>query len=309
MPCQRSPLPTPLTREQLVILERRLRQACVQLASLGAPDALVHLDLNPGNIVLQANGCIFLDWAEACVGCPFLAFEYLREYFGKFHSGDVDGETGLFMHYYRHWQFSESVTSEAQRVTPLIAVFAYAVSAVPWRDPQTLQNADSTGCFGGLPEECGGKQICSQIEAMMCHLVSARGSDVPVMRRLECFGFIFGPTGCSYTFDLYLIKDDFFSLYDRVRKFPVNVDSSAPRSLERVNRAIELTCAWYPRQVLCLHRSAVTTCLLRRLGVAAQLVIGAQLSPFKAHAWVEVDGAVVNDRTYLLEIYTPLERC
>ena len=49
-----------------------------------------------------------------------------------------------------------------------------------------------------------------------------------------------------------------------------------------VNRAM----MWYPKQVLCLQRSVVTTCLLRSSGVEAQLVMGAQRTPFKAHPWV-----------------------
>jgi hypothetical protein len=52
-----------------------------------------------------------------------------------------------------------------------------------------------------------------------------------------------------------------------------------------------------------------TACLLKQHGIAAQLVIGAQQMPFKAHAWVEVDGRVVNDKPYMSEIYAVLERC
>jgi hypothetical protein len=61
--------------------------------------------------------------------------------------------------------------------------------------------------------------------------------------------------------------------------------------------------------VLCLQRSAATTCLLRSHGVRALLVIGAQRIPFRAHAWVEVDGQVVNDKPYMHEIYAVLDRC
>jgi len=39
------------------------------------------------------------------------------------------------------------------------------------------------------------------------------------------------------------------------------------------------------------------------------MVIGAQLLPFKSHAWCEVRGAIVNDKPYLYDIYTVLERC
>jgi hypothetical protein len=48
---------------------------------------------------------------------------------------------------------------------------------------------------------------------------------------------------------------------------------------------------------------------LKQYGVAAQMMIGAQQMPLKAHAWVEVDGRVVNDKPYIREMYAILERC
>jgi hypothetical protein len=39
------------------------------------------------------------------------------------------------------------------------------------------------------------------------------------------------------------------------------------------------------------------------------MVIGAQQLPFKAHAWVEVDGRVVNDKQHVPEMYAVLNRC
>jgi len=61
--------------------------------------------------------------------------------------------------------------------------------------------------------------------------------------------------------------------------------------------------------VLCLQRSATAACLLKKCGLAARLVIGAQQLPFKAHAWVEVEGRVVNDKPYMEEMYSVLDRC
>jgi len=39
------------------------------------------------------------------------------------------------------------------------------------------------------------------------------------------------------------------------------------------------------------------------------MILGAQQMPFKAHAWVEVDGRVVNDKPYMREMYPVLDRC
>jgi hypothetical protein len=65
----------------------------------------------------------------------------------------------------------------------------------------------------------------------------------------------------------------------------------------------------YFKQVQCLQRSAATVCVLRQLGVPAELVIGAQPLPFRAHAWVEVRGVVINDKVSATENYAVLDRC
>ena len=72
---------------------------------------------------------------------------------------------------------------------------------------------------------------------------------------------------------------------------------------------VDLACLFYFKQVMCLQRSAATTLLMRRHGWEAEMVIGAQLLPFKSHAWVEIKGVIVNDRPYMLDIYRVLERC
>lgn len=73
--------------------------------------------------------------------------------------------------------------------------------------------------------------------------------------------------------------------------------------------AADLACVFYFKPVLCLQRSAATAVLLKRHGWAADLVIGAQILPFQSHAWVEVDGKVVNDKPYIREMFEVLERC
>jgi hypothetical protein len=39
------------------------------------------------------------------------------------------------------------------------------------------------------------------------------------------------------------------------------------------------------------------------------MVIGAQAMPFRAHAWVEIGGHIVNDKPYTREMYAILDRC
>lgn len=110
-------------------------------------------------------------------------------------------------------------------------------------------------------------------------------------------------------FDLYLAQDNFEALYERVRRCRARDVVAPENATERICLAMDMACIWYWKEPLCLQRSAATTCLLRWNGVAAQLVIGAQQLPFKAHAWVEVDGQVVNDKPYMHEMYAVLDRC
>jgi len=110
-------------------------------------------------------------------------------------------------------------------------------------------------------------------------------------------------------FDLYLARGNFSALYDRVRNYPTGKEAQAADAIEQICSAVDMACIWYWKEALCLQRSAATACLLRRYGIPAQMVIGAQQMPFKAHAWVEVGGRVVNDKPYVPEIYAVLDRC
>jgi hypothetical protein len=110
-------------------------------------------------------------------------------------------------------------------------------------------------------------------------------------------------------FDLYLACGNFEALYDKVRNYPVGAHAPVPDAIENICSAVDMASIWYWKEALCLQRSAATACLLKKHGVRAQMVIGAQQIPFKAHAWVEVAGRVVNDKPYTSEMYAVLDRC
>jgi hypothetical protein len=109
-------------------------------------------------------------------------------------------------------------------------------------------------------------------------------------------------------FGFHIQRGNFSALHSAVRNCGVRMDATPAASWAELCRALDVACIWYWKRVLCLQRSAAATCLLRRHGIAAQLVIGTQQVPFNAHAWVEVDGQVVTDRPYMREMYVELER-
>jgi hypothetical protein len=79
-------------------------------------------------------------------------------------------------------------------------------------------------------------------------------------------------------------------------------------SIEEIVWAVDEACVWYVKRAACLQRSVVATRLLRHHGWRAELVIGCRPLPFESHAWVEVDGEVVNDRPQYQKVFTVLDR-
>lgn len=69
----------------------------------------------------------------------------------------------------------------------------------------------------------------------------------------------------------------------------------SPEDLERISAAMTWALMLHWRQVQCLQRSIVMARLLRRSGIAGRVLIGFRDTPFFCHAWVEVDGAILDD--------------
>jgi hypothetical protein len=152
MAAQEKPAPAPLTDPELARLGNRLKQACSSLCEARLPDALGHLDFNPGNIFIAPDRCVFLDWAEACVTNPLITFEYLREHFQRTGISSSTAIERLVNSYLEPWQslVSQADWNQAIAVSPLVAVFAYAVASNAWRVPETPSQRPHAGYFRSL---------------------------------------------------------------------------------------------------------------------------------------------------------------
>ena len=64
-----------------------------------------------------------------------------------------------------------------------------------------------------------------------------------------------------------------------------------------------------PYQSKCLQESTALWYLLRRRGYPAELLVGVRtlLGPLEAHAWVELESAVLNHAANVRDIYEPFE--
>ena len=109
-------------------------------------------------------------------------------------------------------------------------------------------------------------------------------------------------------FERWIRNRNFSRIYDRVRLASVQEQTFTPsHAPEQICHAVDLVCVWHWRPVLCLQRSAAACCLLKTCGFPAKLVIGVRQLPFRAHAWVELDGVIVNDKPYLRTMYAVLD--
>lgn len=80
----------------------------------------------------------------------------------------------------------------------------------------------------------------------------------------------------------------------RVEAVP-EVASADIEAIKATEYAVALAAAFYPARAKCLEQSLVLYYFLRRQGVAVRYCQGVQPYPFKAHAWIEYRGEVVND--------------
>ena len=82
------------------------------------------------------------------------------------------------------------------------------------------------------------------------------------------------------------------------------------RAIRRQARFIDIASRYPFRWALCLQRSQALLWRLRSIGIDATLRVGVRKdgSQMSAHAWVEYDGVVLNDRQDIPKHYAPLVR-
>lgn len=97
-------------------------------------------------------------------------------------------------------------------------------------------------------------------------------------------------------------------LKHRIKILPCGAPTH-PRPKEEILEALDIACALYPVRVMCLQRSTVLVATLRHFGYSAQLCIGVQTSPFRAHAWVSLDNEPIHDTLTNKGAFIVMEVC
>ena len=129
-------------------------------------------------------------------------------------------------------------------------------------------------------------------------------ADIQVSKR-ETFSAFLG----LLAFDLLLKFAGFRALITKVERWPTARPRTTDRELcRRVRSMVDRAQMYYPKKAMCLQHAAVVTCLLRRRGVPAEMVLAAQEFPPKAHAWTEVLNEVVSDSPTVKSKYRELRR-
>jgi hypothetical protein len=103
-------------------------------------------------VIVARSGCVFLDWAEAHVGNPFVSFEYLREQFRRCVSRERSLEIQITKRYTSHWLDivpHERITA-ALAMAPLAAVFTYAAGSNSWKDQNALRDEKTAAYLRSL---------------------------------------------------------------------------------------------------------------------------------------------------------------
>lgn len=152
MAAQAKHSPLPLDHSELKTLAEALRESCAVLESLHLPDTLGHTDCNPGNILVSEERAVFLDWAETAVTNPLVSLQYLCEYMVRSGVGEPAGSEKLTNAYLRPWEklHSPAELRQALALTPLVAVFAYAVAADSWRTLNAANDARLAAYYRSL---------------------------------------------------------------------------------------------------------------------------------------------------------------
>ena len=117
----------PLGRRRIEELGKILHDALYELEGRRIPDALVHNDLNLGNVLYDGKQYAFTDWSEAAVGNPFLSLE-------RFRLLSSHGEGELPRVYGEVWRdyLSQTNIDCACRLAPLLSIFAYLYGRGDW---------------------------------------------------------------------------------------------------------------------------------------------------------------------------------
>ena len=167
-----------ITPSRLRRIGDMVAETTAKLEDMGIPDALMHCDISLENILIGRYGCMFIDWAQAGIGPPFVTFAHLSGQFAQ-HAGTRPMIQNLEEVYVGIWE-ALLPGCHPRRAMQLIPLVASASLLYCKKD-----------CFEG--EAMHGSRLFSYARVLARQMDSAahqieeiwRGSDVEPRRNLK----------------------------------------------------------------------------------------------------------------------------
>lgn len=90
--------------------------------------------------------------------------------------------------------------------------------------------------------------------------------------------------------------------------FLSNLDNNDEATLKSVKKGMNTAVRFMIFNSDCVYQSLAFTMMLRRRTIPAVVCMGVSSFPFKAHAWVEVNGVIVSDDDRIVSGLYPLKK-
>jgi hypothetical protein len=160
-----------LERGRLREIESIIRDACYAMQHLCISDTLIHNDINGGNILLCGSRCVFTDWAEACIGNPFLTFQHLCAQISRDSSQAEAWLPCVKSAYKRSWRewLTESQIDQAFVLMPLLAVTSYLYGGGTWLDSPRRENPHVQAYSRSLARHMDRAAKAPELLEALCH--------------------------------------------------------------------------------------------------------------------------------------------
>lgn len=135
-----------LSSQCLQSLEKILVDCCDSMEAIGVPNTLISNDISEGNILFDGQRCVFNDWAEACIGHPFIAFQLLNAHVSP-NAGRTKAADRVRAVYETNWldRLSPVQIKRAFAFAPILAILSYLYGRGTWLHSTQRHDASFQG--------------------------------------------------------------------------------------------------------------------------------------------------------------------
>ena len=141
------------------------------MEDLGIPEAVIHNDINPGNFLFGDVKCVVSDWAETCVGNPFVTLQHLLLLLPK-NTHELDPERLRIVDSYKQcWadQLPLKSFNRAFRLMPLLATASHLYGRGHWFGSVRSQDSDFQSYARSLARHMDRAAASASLTETLCH--------------------------------------------------------------------------------------------------------------------------------------------